>query len=316
MSRYNLPLISNLRSVMDALAAVLMWGASFVAGKIVLAELEPLQLVFVRALLASTALSLLLLRRELRRELRLFTRRDWTRIGLLVLISVWPHQLAQMTGLRQTTAINGALLITLAPLFMFALSATLFGERVTWLKTLGFLTAILGAALVITRGDLQAIAIAGGTLAGDLLIVVSAVGWALYSTLSQDLLRTHSPLLVVALVFDLSTLPLAALTLAGGANPLPALLHLSGAGWAALLFLGWGCSALGYILWYGALQRREISRVSILQYLQPLVAALLGALLLNESPTWATVAGGALILGGVAVVQVRADSKGEKSATE
>jgi len=286
----------------QALVAVVFWGASFVAGKFALAELSPLHLVLVRAILAALALDLFLWWRRGWIDAAHLTRYDWARIGLLTLLSVFPHQLAQMAGLRQTTAVNSALLVTLGPLFMFLLSASFFGERVTRFKVAGFLIAILGSTLVITRGDLQSLRLSGNTLAGDLLVVVSALGWALYSTLSKGLLQKRPPVLVAALVFSLSVPVLAATAQLNGGGLMAALPSLTWRGWGAVLFLAWACSALGYILWYRALQKHEISRVSVLQYLQPLVATLLSILLLNESVAWATAIGGGLIMGGVALV--------------
>jgi len=286
----------------QALVAVVFWGASFVAGKFALAELSPLHLVLVRAILAALALDLLLWWRGGWGDTARLTRYDWARIGLLTLLSVFPHQLAQMAGLRQTTAVNSALLVTLGPLFMFLLSASFFSERVTRFKVAGFLIAILGSTLVITRGDLQSLRLSGNTLAGDLLVVVSALGWALYSTLSKGLLQKRSPVLVAALVFSLSVPVLAAAAQLNGGGLMATLPSLTWRGWGAVLFLAWACSALGYVLWYKALQKQEISRVSVLQYLQPLVATLLSILLLNESVAWATAIGGGLIMGGVALV--------------
>lgn len=272
------------------------------AGKFALAELSPLHLVLVRAILAALALDLFLWWRRGWIDAAHLTRYDWARIGLLTLLSVFPHQLAQMAGLRQTTAVNSALLVTLGPLFMFLLSASFFSERVTRFKVVGFLIAILGSTLVITRGDLQSLRVSGSTLAGDLLVVVSALGWALYSTLSKGLLQKRPPVLVAALVFSLSVPVLAATAQLNGGGLMATLPSLTWRGWGAVLFLAWACSALGYILWYRALQKHEISRVSVLQYLQPLVATLLSILLLNESVAWATAIGGGLIMGGVALV--------------
>ena len=272
------------------------------ASKIALAELLPVHLILLRVSLGALALNVLLLRQGRWAETACLTRRDWARVGLLVLISVFVHQLAQMLGLQRTTAINGALLITLSPLFIFALSAAFLGEPVTWAKALGFLAALVGSALVITRGDLRALNANTQTLAGDLLIVVSAMGWALYSALGKDLLWVQSPLLVVTLVFDCSLPVLVTTTALGKPSFLSALSRMTWRSWAAVVFLAWGCSALGYVLWYKALQRQEMSRVSVLQYLQPLVATLLGVLLLGESVTWATLVGGGMIMGGVALV--------------
>ncbi len=285
-----------------ALVAVLLWGASFVASKIALAELSPGHLILMRALLGGLALDALLVWRGGWRNVAYLTRRDWGRIGLLVLISVFLHQLAQMAGLRQTTAINGSLLITLAPLFMFALSTIFFHEPVTRLKVTGFLAAILGSALVITRGNPRALGVSSGTLAGDLLVVLSAVGWTLYSTMGKDLLKKHAPVLIVTLVFNLSV-PVVALSTAFSEQGLQSALRgMTWRGWAAVFFLAWGCSALAYVLWYAALQKVQVSHVGVLHYLQPLVTALLGILLLGESIAWATVIGGGMILGGVALV--------------
>ena len=288
-----------------AVVAVLFWGASFVASKIALAELSPLHLILLRVSLGTLALDALLLCRGHWTELGHLTQRDWARIGLLVLISVFAHQLTQMLGLQRTTAINGALLITLAPLFMFILSVMFLSERVSWLKVLGFLAALLGSVLVITRGNPRALGASSQTLVGDLLIVLSAVGWALFSMLGKDLLQKQSPLLVVTLIFNLSLPVLAVSTALGRQSFSSALGRMTWRGRGAAVFLAWGCSALAYVLWYRALQSQEMSRVSVLHYLQPLVTTLLGVLLLSESIGWATILGGGMILGGVALVNRR-----------
>ena len=90
----------------EALVAVLFWGASFVASKIALAELLPVHLILLRVSLGALALNVLLLRQGRWAEAACLIRRDWARIGLLVLISVFVHQLAQMLGLQRTTAIS------------------------------------------------------------------------------------------------------------------------------------------------------------------------------------------------------------------
>jgi len=285
-----------------ALCAVILWGASFIANKIALQELSPVHLILLRAILGSLALDALLLYRGQWSDLAHLSRRDWIRIAGLVLISVFFHQLAQMVGLQKTTAINGALLITLSPLFMFMLSTAFLGERAQWRTVLGFLMAILGAALVISRGEIGVLYVDRVTIMGDLLIIVSAGGWALYSILGKGFVQKHPPLLMVALVFSLSIPILIALGHYRGENFIAPLFTLSWQGWGAVFFLAWGCSALAYVLWYGALQKRKVSHVGIFQYIQPVVATLLGIVILHETVTWATVIGGIIVLGGVTLV--------------
>ena len=289
----------------SALPAVVFWGASFVAAKIALEEMSPLNLVLVRAVLASVALCVILgLRREWRSASSL-SRVEWARLVVLAFVSVFAHQLAQMAGLRRTTAINSSLLVTLGPVFMYILSVLFLREGVTMLKAVGFLMALSGSALVVTGGDFGELWHQADTLAGDLLVVVSALGWAVYSILSKDLVRKHSPSVVVGLVFVLSVPILSAVTAIGGGATVSDLRGMTWRAWGAVAFLAWLCSALGYTLWYRALQRHHVSGVGVLQYLQPLVTAVLGILMLGETLTGATVAGGCMVLGGVALVGQR-----------
>ena len=78
---------------------------------------------------------------------------------------------------------------------------------------------------------------------------------------------------------------------------------VSVSGWTAIGFLGLGASGLGYLSWYGALERVETSQVAAFLYLEPLVTLGAAVALLGEAIFPLTVAGGALVLVGVAVTQ-------------
>lgn len=79
--------------------------------------------------------------------------------------------------------------------------------------------------------------------------------------------------------------------------------RLTPAGWGALLFLAIGCSALGYLFWYGALERVEVSRVAALLYAEPLVTFVSAAILLGERVGTIVMVGGALVLINVLISQ-------------
>jgi drug/metabolite transporter (DMT)-like permease len=78
---------------------------------------------------------------------------------------------------------------------------------------------------------------------------------------------------------------------------------LSLAGWGAVLFLGIACSGLGYLFWYGALEKVPASAVSALLYLEPLVTLAAGVALLGEAVHLTTVGGGLMVLAGVFLVE-------------
>jgi drug/metabolite transporter (DMT)-like permease len=78
--------------------------------------------------------------------------------------------------------------------------------------------------------------------------------------------------------------------------------HLSSQAWFSILFLGIFCSGFAYIFWYDALKELNASQVGSLLYLEPLVAVIVAALLLQEELYVAVFVGGAGIIGGVWLV--------------
>src|SRR5438128_2492676 len=81
------------------------------------------------------------------------------------------------------------------------------------------------------------------------------------------------------------------------------LARLSTIGWLAILFLGIACSAIGYLFWFGALERIEVSRVAAFLYVEPLVSLVAAVILLNEQVTATTLIGGLIVLLSVFVIQ-------------
>jgi drug/metabolite transporter (DMT)-like permease len=70
-----------------------------------------------------------------------------------------------------------------------------------------------------------------------------------------------------------------------------------------VLFLGIGCSGLGYLFWYTALEKLETSRVAAFLYLEPLVTLAAAVALLDEPVHATTIIGGLIVLAGVFLIQ-------------
>jgi drug/metabolite transporter (DMT)-like permease len=283
---------------LGVLAAILMWGTSFVATKSVLTELPPVGIVQGRAVLGAVTLALLI---GLWRGRIGSPRATWPMLAVLGFVGVFFHQVIQAFGLRLTSAINTGWLIGLIPIWSALLAALLLRERFRAGKLMGLALGFAGAVLVITRGDISARSLGLPSARGDLLILASTLNWAIYTVIGHGTLRRIGPL----------RLALGAMV-AGGLIAMPFFVaragwrdyaDLSPHGWLAMLFLGIGCSGLGYFFWSGALERIEASRVAAFLYLEPLVTLCAAAVLLGEPVTLMTVAGGALVLGGVALVQ-------------
>ena len=281
-----------------ALLSVILWGTSFVATKLVLREISPITLVFVRFAQGAVLMTLIL---AWHRELRLPPRSTWGWLFLMGFIGIFVHQLLQVNGLRLTSATTTGWLIGLIPLWTALLSRLVLREPMGFQKILGLAVGFLGAVLLITKGDLSTQLLSLPSTRGDLLILLSTINWAVYTVLGHGTLRVLGAVRATAGAMILGWVMLAPLFFWNeGWRELG---QVSAVGWGALVFLGVGCSGLGYLFWYGALERMEASRVAAFLYLEPLVTLMVAALVLEERAGWITLLGGIIVLTGVLLVE-------------
>jgi drug/metabolite transporter (DMT)-like permease len=305
---------SRVAAHLGVLLAILFWGISFVATKAVVSEISPSTIIFSRAGLGTILLFGLL---ALRRGAVLPPPDAWRMLALMGFVGVAFHQLLQAVALTMTTAASTGWLIAVTPIWSAVLAMLMLKERLSGMKVAGLMVGLVGALVVMTRGHLDLSRFALPATRGDLLILASTVNWALYSVLGHRTIRRVGPARATAASMLCGWLLLAPLFVvnAGWRD----YSRLSPTGWAALLFLGLFCSGLGYLFWYGALERLEATRVAAFLYLEPLVTMAAAVALLHERVGWMTILGGLLLLGGVVLVQrapVASPVAGDAVATE
>ncbi|MGE5176033.1 MAG: DMT family transporter [Hyphomicrobiales bacterium] len=283
---------------LGVLLAITFWGVSFVATKAVVREISPATLIFCRAGLG-TALLLGIL--ALRRGNPFPPRGAWRELAIMGVVGVAFHQLLQAIALTMTTATNTGWLIGLTPIWAALLAAVTLRESLGPMKIAGLLVGFAGALLVMTRGRFEAGVLALPSTRGDLLILASTMNWAIYTVLSHPTIRRLGPTRATAGAMLCGWIALTPVFLA--TSGWRDFARLSPMGWVALLFLGIACSGLGYLFWYGALERMEASRVAAFLYIEPLVTLAAAMILLGERVGAATILGGLLLLGGVVLVQ-------------
>lgn len=266
---------------------------SFVATKAVLREIGPVTLIFVRFAIGAAVLAAMV---------RTIPPRDaWPSLALMGFVGVFVHQMLQAYGLTLTSAVHTGWLIGLIPIWSALLSGILLHERFGAAKIIGLAGGFAGALLVITHGRFEHGMLALPSTRGDLLILVSTINWALYSVVGHPTIRRLGPRVATSGAMVFGVLMLAPFfAVQRGWREVP---HLSAGGWGALLFLAIGCSALGYLFWYGALERVEVSRVASLLYLEPLVTFAAAVMLLREPVSATAVGGGIVVLASVLLTQ-------------
>jgi drug/metabolite transporter (DMT)-like permease len=286
-------------SVIKALLAVLFWGASFIATKVALRDVQPIVVITLRFAMGVVVLFIALRLRHLR---VVVDRRDWPILIVLGFNGVWLHQMLQATGLAQgASATNTGWYVATIPIFTALLAAIFLKETIGPIKIGGIVVATFGVLLVVSKGDLGDVIAHGLPVTiGDLLALASAPNWAIFSVISKSVLKRYQPTIMMTVVMTVGWLML--LPFFAASNGLTQIAHITTAGWAGILFLGVACSGLAYIFWYDVLHAADASSVASFLYLEPIVTVIVASIVLDETIVPATIIGGAIILLGVWLV--------------
>jgi drug/metabolite transporter (DMT)-like permease len=282
----------------------LLWGTLHPAAPPALAAVGPLVVTLDRVVLASLVLGSIAWWRRGPRFVEAEARRNWRGILALAGLSFALSTILAMTASALLPASANGLLNNTHPLWVAIGSAILYPPRRPWLLVGGSVVALLGVVLVffpdLSFGDLV-----GSSALNPLGVALSLAGSGVIATstaVGRRVMPGSDPVTVSALASGAAVPPLVILTLAIGHPRL--LLAASPAVVGLLLYVGIGCTALNFTLWYYGLKHLPAARASSFQYLIPPLGVVFSAIFLDEALGPGLVLGGALILAGLALTQV------------
>jgi drug/metabolite transporter (DMT)-like permease len=274
---------------------VLVWGVNFAVVKHALAVFEPLAFNALRFVVASLFVGIVL---RVQGALILPERRHLARIVGLGLLGNVAYQMCFILGLARTRAGSAALILALTPILTAFFSMLTGHERPGWRTWAGAALSVLGIGLVTGAGALLE---GHDALVGNLILVLAAAVWALYTVGARPIVERYGSIQTTAWTLWVGTAGLVALGI-------PALLRqrwdvVGAEAWGGLLFSALFAIGLAYLIWYRGVERIGNTRTAIFSNLTPVVAMIAAAILLKESPTGWAILGAALTLGGVMVVR-------------
>lgn len=268
---------------------ILAWGSNFTAMKLALEELPPFLFVGLRFAILLPLLPVL-------------KRPDvawWKIIAVGGLINMGQFAFLFAALAADATAGLASLLIQTQVPLTILLSVLVFGERLRPMQAAGLLVAMAGLGIFALS--------AGGnvTPAGLGLIVMAALCWAF----GNLVLRRVGPVNMMALFIWaclVPPLPMLALSVAvEGPAPFATLAAMSLQAWLSVIYVALASTVLGYSLWGALLARHPAATVTPFALLIPVVGLGVSGLVLGERPSPADWAGGAVILAGLAMIQIR-----------
>jgi drug/metabolite transporter (DMT)-like permease len=275
----------------------LFWAGNAVLARLLHSEIGPASLAFGRWTLA-TLILLPLAWQHLHREHRELLR-AWPIVVVLALLGVSAFNTLLYHAAHTTTSNNIALIQTAMPAMIVLLAGVLFGERVHGIALLGVGLSILGAVLVVIRGELQ-ILTSWQFTPGDLWMLLATFVYALYSVLLRRRPAVH-PLALLGATFLLGTLallPLFVWEIWHGGPPAPTPAVIGG-----LVYVAVFPSILSYLFWNRGVAVVGAGRAGFFICLIPVFTAALAAGLLGERLEWFHLVGLLLIAAGFLVFQ-------------
>jgi drug/metabolite transporter (DMT)-like permease len=281
-----------------------IWGSTWLFIKIGLNDLPPLSFAAIRFVIAAAVLCLIVILRRLELPNSIS---DWLMLAGTGVLGFTVNYGLIFWGEQYISSGLAALLQSTIPAFGLLLAHLhLPAERMTPLKVLGVVLGVVGVAVIFSNQ----LSLAGPrAFAGCVAIVISAAG-AAYSNV---LVKAHGgrlePTIIAATQMTFGLMPILMLGLVLEGNPLN--FRWTGVALLSLLYLSIVGSVIAFILYYWLVQHMDVTKTMLIALVTPVTAVILGMIVLREQLDWRTIAGGALILSGIALVVLRRRKKVE-----
>lgn len=274
---------------------VLIASGTFLVAKAAVREIPPLTLALLRFVLATAVLWPLT--RALRPGVRI-AREDRGRILLLGVLAIPLNQGLFLLGMKWASASHASLLYGLTPAFVALATAVATRVAPGPRTAAGIVLAFAGVLVLMLQRGLH---FDRHSVAGDAIVLVAVIAWALYLAAARGVILRYGPLVVTSEALAVGTLTYLPIGIVAAWRFDPH--SVTPSGWAGLAYLAWLTSGVNYVIWFWGIEHIRPTSIALLTNLQPVVTAVMAWALLHEAlpPGFALAA--ALVLGGVWLAQ-------------
>jgi len=289
----------------------LFFGGTFIAGRIMAANLPPFTSAFLRFLLASFFLILFVFKKYGK-----FPRLNFPQFLLVIalgLTGVAGYNFLFFSGLKFITASRASMIISLNPSVITLLSILIFKDKFTKFKFIGIILSLTGALIVISQGNLQSI-LQGDIGWGELFILGCVVCWSSFTVLGKIIMKDLKPIIAITYACLAGTLILILPTYQEGV--IQNFMQYNLEVWLSVFVLGFLGSALAFTWFYEGIDKIGPSRAGIFINFVPIFATLMGVLILHEKLSPSLVTGAIFVVSGVYLTNYQAKNINIVQATE
>ncbi len=278
------------KTILFLVLANLFWAGNYVYGKYVVTEISPLQVTFIRWLIAFCFLVSMAQFIERPKWSEAF--KSWRVLLAMGILGVIGYNMLLYSALQYTSPLNASLVNALNPAVIVVFSVLLLKERLSKLNLVGFAISLIGVLLILTQGQLMRLFEIKYNV-GDLIMVAAILVWTFYSVIGRRI--THIPPITATAI----SVALGLLIMVPFAwyywNPL---VGLSTSTIWGILYMGLFPTVGSFLLWNMAVRDIGPSRSGIFLNLITVFTAIF-SIVLGEQITMVQVIGGVSVFIGV-----------------
>lgn len=269
-------------------------GSTFVAGRILAANLPPFTSTFLRFLLASFFLVLFVLKKYDK-----FPKINFKQLLLIIalgLTGVVGSNFFFFSGLKLITASRASMIIALNPSVITILSILIFKDKLTKFKFTGIILSLIGVLIVISQGNLQVI-LQNDIGNGELFVLGCVLCWSSFTVLGKIIMKELKP--IIAITYSCLAGVLILILPAYQEGVLQSFRQYSVEIWLSIFALGFLGVALAFTWFYEGVNKIGPSRAGIFMNFVPIFATLMAVLFLHEKISPSFIAGAIFVISGV-----------------
>ncbi|MFC1829274.1 DMT family transporter [Thermodesulfobacteriota bacterium] len=276
------------------LLTAFFWGGTFIAGRIVARDVGPFSAAFLRFAIAS--LFLLFFTWKVERKLTFPEKGQIIPVILLGLTGVFSYNVLFFKGLKLINAGRAAIIIANNPILIALFSAYFFKEKLNLIKVVGIITSVVGAIVVISKGNLSEI-LNHGIGWGEIFIFGCVLSWVAYSLIGKTVMKNLSPLAAVSYSAVIGAVLLFVPAYFEGVAE--NLTHYPVKDWLSLFYLGFFGTVVGFVWYYEGIKKIGPTKASLFINFVPISAVLMAFFILGEPITPSLFVGTLLVTVGV-----------------
>lgn len=286
------------------LLPIVFWAFAFPFIKIGLRELSPINLTILR--LFMTCGVFLIFLSVYPKKFSPIQKKDIVPLFLLGFFGLVVYHLGLNYGEQYISPSVASLIIATIPIFTVIFAMLLLKEKITKKIAVGVPLSLSGVVIISLTGTSNN-PLEVSYLSAALAVLIAAFVGAGYTIAGKKLLQRYSALSLTVYAFLFGSIGLLPFLSPSLINEVTS---LSWTGWGAVLFLALFPTVIGYVLWYVALEIKTASEISVFLYFIPVLSTIISYFLFQESVTGLFLLGGALVIGGLLIVNM------QKSSTE